>query len=86
MSLAGDVLDETGVPRAEQVLRAVAQADLELAREMITNWRRGAGCQSMKLPTGLSRNAIWVVASPLVQPGVRARSIGSTWDWPSLPV
>ena len=40
----------------------------------------------MKLPTGLSRNEIWVVASPLVQPGVRARSIGSTWDWPSVPV
>src|SRR5512138_1578158 len=53
---------------------------------MITNWRRGAGCQSMKLPTGLSRNAIWVVASPLVQAGVRPRSIGSTWDWPSEPV
>jgi len=46
---------------------------------MMTNWRRGAGCQSMKLPTGLSRKEIWVVASPLFHDGVRARSIGSMW-------
>src|SRR5712664_3429160 len=33
VALAGDVLDQAGVARTEQVLRAVAQPDLELARE-----------------------------------------------------
>ncbi len=40
----------------------------------------------MKFPTGLSRKEICVVASPFVHEGVRARSIGSMWDCPSLPV
>ena len=48
--LARRVLDEPRVAQAVDLLRAVAEADLELAWRMITNWRRGAGCQSMNRP------------------------------------
>src|SRR4029453_14677827 len=53
---------------------------------MMTNWRRGAGCQSGKPPTGSPRNEIWVAARPLVHAGVSPRSIVSMRDCPSEPV
>jgi hypothetical protein len=52
---------------------------------MITNWRRGAGCQSMNRPDRVSRNAIWVVGRPFPHSGLLARSIRSMCDCPSLP-
>ena len=50
---------------------------------MMTNWRRGAGCQSRNWPTGHTRKAIWVAASPFVHSVVRPRSIVSRRDCPS---
>src|SRR5256884_4698709 len=53
---------------------------------MMTNWRRGAGCQSRYWPSGHSRNEICVAAMPFVHSGARPRSIGSMCDCPSEPV
>ena len=41
---------------------------------MMTNCRRGAGCQSRNRPTGSSRNEMPVVVRPVVQAGVRSRA------------
>src|SRR5262249_37258814 len=53
---------------------------------MITNWRRGAGCQSMNSPRGHSRNEICVAPRPLVHSGFLPRSKDSTCECPSGPV
>ena len=52
----------------------------------MTNWRRGAGCQSRKRPTGHSLNEICVVGKPLSQSGFFSRSIVSMRACPSGPV
>src|SRR5260370_20688502 len=50
---------------------------------MMTNCRRGAGCQSRNRSAGQTLNEICVAASPFVHSAVRATSIVSTRDCPS---
>ena len=70
MSFARGVLDQSRVTGAEDVLGAVAEADLELTGKDDDELPARRRMPVEKCPTGSSRNAICVVASPFVQSGV----------------
>ena len=78
MALAGRVLDEPRVARAEHVLGAVAQTDLELAGENDDELtaRCGVPVEELARPA-TRRNVIWLAGSPLSQSGFALSSIVS---------
>ena len=74
VALAGGILNQAGVAGAEDVLGAVAQADLQLPGQdddKLAAWRV---CQSEKRPAGASLKLMVVVAWALFQSGVWSRS------------
>ena len=86
MSFAGSVLHQADVSGAEDLRGAVAQPDLELAREDDDELPPRGGMPIEESSDPSSRNEILVAASPAVHAGVRSRWIGSMRALPSAPL